>query len=201
MTRTMIRFKTVIAGLALAVFGGCLVPENFISVVEFRPDASYSYSFAGTAIHAMAQMQVKSGQPLTAKDEQGLKAEAEKMAKERGVSRAIYLGNARYDLKIEDKKKAGESLNLLDFLRVRQNKDGSITISSPEMKEDNKRELESLGIKVSGTLEVKLPKNAEVISHNATSAPKLFGLVGGYKWNIGSVSQQPMMKIRILPKS
>jgi hypothetical protein len=48
-----------------------------------------------------------------------------------------------------------------------------------------------------GTLEVSLPKNAEIISHNATSTPSFFGLLGGYSWKIGAVGDRPMMKVRI----
>lgn len=72
-----------------------------------------------------------------------------------------------------------------------------ITIASGEIDEKGKKQLAQLGIKLDGTLDITIPKNAEVLSHNATSTPSVFGLVGVYSWKIGSVEQRPIMKIRM----
>ena len=181
---------------AAILLSGCLVPEKFTATVDMHPDASYEYRYTGTAVHAMAAAAIKKAGSLQAKDEAGLKAEADKMAKVADVRRAAYLGNGRYDLKIEGGKKAGEALRLLDFLTVSRDKDGIITISSPELKEKDRQGLAELGIKIDGALAIRLPKNAEVISQNATSTPSLFGLVGAYSWKIGGTDQRPIMKIR-----
>lgn len=182
--------------LALALTA-CLVPERFTAKVNIQPEGSYSYSYNGTAIHAMAAMQVKKGGGLSAKDEASLKAEAEKLSKASEVKRAAYTGEGRYELQIEGKKNAGEKLHLLDILAVSQDKDGVITIASAEVKQKAAKDLIELGIKINGTLEVSLPKNAEVISHNATSTPQFFGMFGAYSWKIGTIDQRPVMRVRL----
>jgi predicted ATP-binding protein involved in virulence len=58
--------------------------------------------------------------------------------------------------------------------------DGVITISSPNLSVKDVQKLMKLAIKIDGTLEVVLPTNATIISHNATSEPKFFGLFGTY---------------------
>jgi hypothetical protein len=71
-----------------------------------------------------------------------------------------------------------------------------MTISSPRITDADKQKLAKLGLGMSGTLDVNLPRNAEVISSNATSSPMLFGLLGTHSWKIGDVDISPMMKVR-----
>lgn len=189
--------RVAIYGLFLLVVTGCLVPERFKAVVSINSDGSYTYSYVGTAVHAMAAAQLKKTGSLSVKDDAALKAEAEKMTRFAEVRRANYQGNARYDLQMEGKKKAGESLKLLGFLNVDTNKDGILTIASPEIKDRDKQALKEIGLIIDGTLDIKLPSNAEVISHNATSTPSYFGLFGSYSWKIGKIDQRPLMKIRL----
>lgn len=190
--------KSIAALLAtVTLLTGCLVPEKFVAKADIHPDGSYSFSYNGTVVHGMAAMQIAKTGKLTAKDETGLDSEAEKMKRNPDVKSVSYKGNGRYELALDATRKKGQPLNMLNIASVRTDKDGIITISSAEIKEKDKKELSQLGIKVDGTLEISVPKNAEIISHNATSTPKFFGLVGTYSWKIGSVDQRPLMKIRL----
>lgn len=190
--------NSIAALLATAtLLTGCLVPEKFAAKADIHPDGSYSFSYNGTVVHGMAAMQIAKTGKLTAKDETGLDREAEKMKRNPDVKSVSYKGNGRYELVLDATRKKGQPLNMLNIASVRTDKDGIITISSAEIKEKDKKELSQLGIKVDGTLEISVPKNAEIISHNATSTPKFFGLVGTYSWKIGSVDQRPLMKIRL----
>lgn len=190
--------KSVAALLAtVTLLTGCLVPEKFVAKADIHPDGSYLFSYNGTVVHGMAAMQIAKTGKLTAKDETGLDSEAEKMKRNPDVKSVSYKGNGRYELALDATRKKGQPLNMLNIASVRTDKDGIITISSAEIKEKDKKELSQLGIKVDGTLEISVPKNAEIISHNATSTPKFFGLVGTYSWKIGSVDQRPLMKIRL----
>lgn len=180
-----------------AFISGCLVPEKFAAKVEVRPDASYTFQYSGTAMHALAAAQIKKAGSLTEKDQNGLKMEADKLSKRPDVRQAIYKGDGRYELKLESKKNAGESLRMFDIFTVSSDKDGVMTIASNEIKEKNRRELEQIGISINGTLEVILPKNAEIISHNATSTPSFFGMLGTYSWKIGRIDQRPILKVKL----
>lgn len=174
---------------------GCLVPERFSAKVDVQSDAGYTFRYSGTALHALAAAQIKQAGSLSAKDEKGLKSEAEKLSKNADVQKATYKGEGRYELEIEATRKAGQSLQMLDIFSVRTDKDGVMTIASSEINAKGKRELEQLGITINGSLEVHVPKNAEIISHNATSTPT-FGF-GSYSWKVGRIDQRPMMKVRL----
>ena len=193
----MTRLKPLVICSLAVLLSGCLVPERFTAAIKIDPDASYSYSYKGTAVHALAAAQIKKGKPLSSKEESGLKAEADKMSKLPDVTRATYVNEGRYKLELEGKKQPGERLKLLGFFEVSTASDGVITITSPDMKPRDLQGLQQLGIKIDGTLEVKLPKNAEIISQNATSMPTFFGMWGAYTWKIGRLEQRPVMRIRL----
>ncbi|MRX06783.1 hypothetical protein GJ697_02935 [Pseudoduganella sp. FT25W] len=190
--------RLVVAFAAVSMLlTGCLIPERFNAKAEFQPDGSYSFTYAGTAVHAMAAMQLAKAGKLTAKDDESLEREVAALKRNPDVRRATYKGNGRYDLALESKRKSGQALDVLSIFTVRTGKDGVITIASGELDEKGKKQLAQLGIKLDGTLDITVPKNAEVLSHNATSAPSLLGLVGTYSWKIGSIEQRPFMKIRM----
>lgn len=188
-----------IAGLVAfaTLLSGCLIPEHFAAKANFQPDGSYSVSYTGTAVHGMAALQLAKAGKLSASDEAGLEREASNMARSAEVRSVKYKGNGRYDLTLDAKRTKGQTLELLGILNVRTDKDGVTTISSPEIDEKSKKELSKLGIKIDGTLDVSIPKNAQVISQNATGTPTFFGMVGNYSWKIGSVDQRPVMKFSL----
>ncbi len=176
---------------------GCLVPEKFAAKADFSADGSYAFTYAGTVVHGMAAMQVAQTGKMKPQDEKLFEQEALVLRKKPDVRDIQYKGNGRYQLSLESKRKKGESLNALDIFKVRTDKDGVTTVSSAEVTPKAKKELEQLGIKIDGTFELSLPKSAEVISHNATSTPKFFGMVGGYAWKINGVDQRPLVTFRI----
>lgn len=182
-----------------ALVSGCLVPEKFAAKADFQADGSYAFTYVGTAVHGMAAMQLAKTGQLSAQDEKMFEQEAVVLRKKPEVRDVQYKGKGRYQLSLQSKRKKGESLNALDIFKVQTDKDGVTTVSSAEVTARGKKELEQLGIKMDGTFELSLPKSAEVIAHNATSTPKLFGMVGGYAWKINGVDQRPLVKFRLKP--
>lgn len=194
--------KKILSTLALAstlLLTACLVPEKFTAKIDVQPDTAYNFKYSGTLVNAMAAAQIQQAGALTAKEQDALKKEADEFSKEAEVKRAVYKSDGRYELEIESKKKPGESLRMFDIFSVSTDKNGVMTFSSAEINDKTRQELGEMGIKIDGTLEIKLPKNVEVLSHNATSTPKLFGMLGAYSWKIGSADQRPMMKIKFTP--
>ena len=147
-------------------------------------------------VHALVAAKVAKGSKLTDNEELGLKAGAEKMAKSPEVRKAVYKGDARYEVEIQVAKAAGQAFKM-DTFSVSTDKEGLMLIANTEMKAKDLQALSQVGIKMDGALEMSLPKNAEIISHNATLTPSFFGLLGGYSWKIGSINERPMMKVRI----
>ncbi len=182
---------------ASALLSGCLIPEKFAARADFGADGAYTFTYKGTAVHGLAAMQLAKTGKLSEKEEQGMAREVGALRKKPGVLDAQYKGNGRYQVSLESKRKKGESLNALDIFKVATDKDGVTTVTSGEVTPKAKKELERLGVKIDGTFELSLPKHAEVLSHNASSAPKFFGMVGGYSWKINGVDQRPLVKFRI----
>lgn len=125
----------VTAFACVALLSGCLIPERFSAKVVVAPDASYTFQYSGTAVHALAAAQLKKAGSLSEKDQNSLMMEAGKLSKSPDVKRATYKGDGRYELEIESKKKPGESLRMLDIFTVGTGKDGVMTIASSEIKE------------------------------------------------------------------
>lgn len=182
---------------ATVALTGCLIPEKFTLKIDVQEDASYSAKFSGTVVNSLAALEIAQRGKLAENDERALKNEVNSMSKNPDVKAIKYLGNGRYDLILDSKRPAGKPLRMLDIFNVRTTKDGIIEINSSPIDNESKKQFAQLGIKIDGALDVVLPKNAEVISHNATSVPTFFGLFGTYSWKIGRVDQQPSIKFRL----
>ena len=180
-----------------ALLSGCYFPEKFETKITINPDASYNLKFDGVVAHIMAAVQVfQTKKPLNAKEEDALKAEALKISKSPGVIKASYAGNGRYNITFNENVKPGQKLDMLGMFNVSTDKDGVMTITSAVINDQAKGQIKELGLTISGKLEVVLPKNAVILSSNATSSPTFFGMFGSYSWNIGSIEQAPLMRIR-----
>lgn len=163
---------------AALLLTGCLVPERFTAKAAFAADGSYEYSYAGTAVHTLAAAQLAKGNKLASQEQ------------------ADTAPLKRYDLSVDGKRRRGQALELAGVLRVQTGTDGVLTLQAGKLDDKEKASMAKLGIKLDGTLSVTVPISAEVLSHNATSTPSFFGLIGTYSWKIGSLEQRPEMKIR-----
>ncbi len=193
MFRNIARRMCIVA--ASLLLGACMLPENFTAEIEYQPDASYRYKFSGTSINVAAAMQLRRNGALSAKDERDLEEEARKMRSNLEVKKAVHVGDGRFELESDGSRKPQESTYLFNFLRVLTDPaTGVTTISSNAIKDADLQSLSALHIKLNGTLKVRLPDNAQVLSHNAQSTP-LWGF-GDYSWSLQDLSQRPVMTIR-----
>ena len=124
-----------------------------------------------------------------------LKREAEKASKAPGVKKMAYKGDGRFDVRIEQDLKLGQQVSTLKMFTITRDKDGAFVVASPSMKNKDRDQLRSLGIKVAGKAEVFLPSNAKVLAHNATGTPGLFSK--SYSWKIGAMDDQPSIKFTL----
>ncbi|NHZ92327.1 hypothetical protein F2P45_25455 [Massilia sp. CCM 8733] len=180
---------------AALLLTGCLVPERFTARTAFQSDGSYQYSYAGTAVHTLASRHMARGDKLGPK-EAGMHDAAAKPKRNGEIRQAADNGKARYDLSVEGRRQRGQALDLLGVLRVHTGPDEVLTLQAGKLDDEEKASMAALGIKLDGTLSVTVPISAEVISHNATSTPSFFGLLGTYSWKIDSLEQRPEMRIR-----
>lgn len=192
-------YKTIkLSAVALAtlfMLVGCYIPEKFTASLEFRPDASYQFLFSGSTIHGMAAMAIKD-HSWTSRDDETLKKEAVAMVAQKSfIKKAEYQGNGRTTMEIEFQGKPGEKMRMFDIFQVFTDVEGVTNVGVSKISPKNAADLKQVGIKVDGNLSVNIPKNAQVISHNATSTPT-FGF-GSYGWKIGSIDQSPFIKFKI----
>jgi len=183
---------TVVLAVSLA---GCLVPEKFVASVDVRPDGAYTYKYDGTAIEILAAAQIAKVGKLSDKDEDKLKADVDKALKNPSFKKLAYLGRGKYDIQIEEVRSLGQQISTLPVLTVTKGKDGAIVIAGQALKEKEKSDLASVGIKMDGSLEVRLPSNAKVLETNATGTPGFFSKA--YSWKIGGVDKQPIIKFTL----
>ena len=87
-------------------------------------------------------------------------------------------------------------MNVMDMIKVSFDKDGVMTTTSTAISDQARSQINALGLNISGTLKVDLPKNAVILYSNTNSSPSFFGMLGAYGWKIRSVEQTPMMRIR-----
>jgi hypothetical protein len=184
----------LVAALSLAA---CLVPEKFEASVRVQPDGAYTYKYDGTAVHVFAAAAIKENGRLPKNDEAAIQREVENSTKAPGVKKMVYTGDGRFDVHIEQNLKAGEQVKILKIFNITRDKDGVFTIGPPAMKQQERAQLMSVGIKVSGKAEVFLPGNATVLSHNASGTPGFFSK--SYSWDIGGVDSQPLIKFKLSP--
>ncbi|MFA7346283.1 MAG: hypothetical protein WCZ86_00850 [Desulfurivibrionaceae bacterium] len=194
------RILFVFAIISIFLFG-CWVPEKFQAKVAVNKDGSYTFVYDGILTFAAVLM---AGQgELSARDEADLKKEAVKIAKEPGFKKVDYLGKGRYKVLVEKIGKPGEPYYFLSresqILSILPQKDGTVSVSAIRPDKKAIQELSSIGVKIDGTLSVSVASEAKVLKHNAQSQPKLFGLLGDYKWQIKSPDENPVIVVQPVP--
>ena len=191
--------SVIICVLIVAILTGCWIPEKFDAKVVINKDGSYTFSYDGTLTYALALAAAQKGE-LSAKDEADLKQEASKIAREPGFKSVDYQGKGRYKVVVEKNGRPGEpyyfiSKNSQIFAIVPEN-GGSISVSAIRPDKKALQEMNSIGAKIDGTLTVSVARGAKVLKHNAQSQPSVFGLFGGYKWQIKSPDENPFIVIQ-----
>ena len=106
-----------------------------------------------------------------------------------------YTGNGRYDVRIEEDVRPGRQMNTLKIFNITRDKDGVFVFAVPPMKDKDRDQLRSLGIKVDGKAEVFLPDNAKVLEHNASGTPGLLSM--SHSWNVGAVDDRPKIRFTL----
>ncbi len=184
-----------IISIAVAfLFTGCFLPEKFESKVDIQKDGSYTFSYDGTIAFAPALKK-----KISAKDEKKLKAMVKKIKKDPNIKDAKYLGNARYQISMLQKKKAGEKAYFFDkranLISVVPN-GKSITISTKKLGKRDLAAIKKLNFKVDGKIVVSIPDNMKLEGTKPDSTPTLG--FGNYEWNIDSFDKD--INIKVVPK-
>lgn len=188
-------FLFIIAGLT-----ACWIPEKFNAKITVDKDGSYTFVYDGIITHVMAAAAYAEGS-FSKKDEKEFEEEmTEEFQKDPDIKTAKYIGRGRY--KILYKESGTVDTPFYFFSRENQifsicrDNDGTVEITGTKLTEKDIKQLGEIKVTFDGELEVKT--NAQVIEQNASSKPKLLGLIGCYKWRIKSIRDpRPYMRIRL----
>lgn len=94
--------------------------------------------------------------------------------------------------RIEKDVKPGRQVSTLKIFNITRDKNGTFTLAVPTMKDKDRDQLRSFGIKADGRAVVFLPRNAKVLEHNAIGKPGL--LSKSCSWKIGAVDDRPVIR-------
>ena len=186
-------------GVICLALSACLVPEKFTASYSFKPTGEYTYRYDGTARDAMTLMMQadakQKNRPVPEKEMQGLRVEMQKLSKEPNVSNFKDLGNATYQLVYEKDFKIGQRQDVLPIAQISKDKFGVYTVNATPFKPKDAEQFKLLGVKLDGVVEVRLPSNAKVISHDATDAPGFFSKA--YSWRMNLERQKMEIKFTL----
>ena len=184
---------------ALSLLTACLIPEKFEAKIDIKSDGSYFFVYDGTLALGIALDAVEKGK-LDAKTEADLQKLTAELKKDPVFKKVDYIGKARYKVLVEKHGQAGETYHFISkeskIVSIIPQKDGTVSISAMKLDKKLIDQLATLGSKIDGSLSVSLGSGVKVVSHNASSEPSFFGMLGGYKWSIKSPDQLPNMVVK-----
>ncbi|CAG0950771.1 MAG: hypothetical protein F9K19_09565 [Rhizobiaceae bacterium] len=191
------------AAIAIGVLlTGCLVPETIdanIALEGYKYDMRVETRLADPrALKALAV-----GHVFTKQEEDRMWTEEGKAARMPGFESFTYAGEGRFDLVVEltgELDANGSAIGVPNtraksqtdnFLSIRRMDDGTIEVSTPEIPDRARVELDQIAIVPNGTLTVTV--FGTVIETNADETPGFLG--GAYRWNISSWDDRVFLKV------
>ena len=132
-----------------------------------------------------------------------MRTEEGKAARMPGFESFTYAGEGRFDLVVKltgELDANGSAIGVPNtraksqadnFLSIRRVDDGTIEVSTPEIPDRAREDLDQLGIVPKGTVAVTV--SGTVIETNADETPGFFG--GAYRWNISSWDDRVFLKV------
>lgn len=184
-----------LVGTSLAL-SGCLIPEKFEAKLTVSPDASTRFQYEGTVVHGLLAGGLKDKKKaISAQDEAKVVAEAKKSVGKDGITKLNYLKEARFALSIDQQLPPLKVNQALTMLVILKEKNGSYAVIGPDAKVKDLDDLKKMGLNIDGTVEVILPANAKVLSHNANSTPGVFSKA--YRWKVGLVAERPSIRFTL----
>ncbi len=178
----------------------CMFPEEFESEVTINQDGTFVFAYDGVLTFVIARAEeVKKG-GLSPQAEKKIKELEEEIKKDAGFKKVDYIGHSQFKVLYQKEGSLDKPFYFvsreIDLFTITPKDGGLVELKGMALREKDIRELESINLTIDGELTVNT--DGEVIEHNANSTPSLFGLMGGYSWEIKSLSDpQPSIIIKI----
>lgn len=189
--------KLLSLATCVTLLAGCFIPEKFDANIQFNEDSTFNYTYDGTIVNALGAAEKHKTGSLSEKSKADSPKIIAQLKKDPATKSVSQVNDVTYKVALERKNQPSNMFSLMDFIKVRKDKAGVITVFTPKFTEKNLKELKELGVNVDGSLKISLPKNAEIVESNAQSSPGLGGLVGGYSWKIKKLDDAVNLKFKL----
>ncbi len=167
----------------LLLVSACLVPENFVAMIDLDKKGNFQFTYNGTIVFVPFMQ----GNP-SKKDIAGIKSQ---LAKDPGFKKIEYQGNGRYQVSYHKAGRAdkpfyffGKEAMVMSLMSNQKGWDWDVHIQGLRLSPAQVREYRKMGVKMEGELQVRT--DAQVMSHNATEPPKSMDDHKIYTWKINS---------------
>lgn len=187
--------KHAFLAASFLALSGCFIPEKFDAKITFNEDTTFNYTYDGTIINAMAAAEKQKTGSLPEKSKAAYSELADALKKDPATKSVSQVNDITYKVSMEKKNQPSMRASIMDFIKVKKDPAGVITVFTPKFSEKDLKQLKDLGVNVDGNLTITLPKNAELIESNANSKP-FFGAQNSYSWKIKKVEEPVSLKFK-----
>ena len=179
--KALTKVRTVLLGCFCLV--SCWLPEKFDATLVIDKTRHYQFTYDGTLAFSTALDALKEKGRLSPEDDKAFQAEAAKMRKAKGVTRADYVGNGRMRVRLHEEGMVRPGTKFfMDLAEFQNGPNGSIRIVGPTIGPDERKQLEASGLDLDG--DIRMTSALVVTEHNASTTPWFGGLWGAYKWHV-----------------
>lgn len=189
--------KIIFAAVSTAaLLTGCWIPEKFDATIEFQNNGGYTLTFDGTLHHGMMLQAKQDGGGKLPKDaDKFLQSELDQLARKKGVISAKKVGDTKIELKATHTATQFQAGQPFDAIFIRREPEGVYSVKALAANERDRQAMKKMGLKLDGSLKIKLPSNATVVETNATTKPGV--LSSSYKWDIDANTPTPVLRFKL----
>ena len=199
MKRTRFFITTSLILMAM-MLSSCFIPDNYETEVWVHKDGSYEFFYEGQLKYTPAIDKIMKG-GLDEDDMEDIWEISDELSESEGFMNVDYTDDGSFTVDVIIARDPGETYDFLSedikFFSFDYDEKGNLVISGPELSDDDRENLKSVGIKMKGKLTVKADKGVKVKSHNADKKNKIEKKATAYIWKLDYNSKKPEMIIKL----
>jgi hypothetical protein len=169
-----------------SIASSCFFPEEFKIKINIDNDGTYSLVYDGILTFVPAKKAEVAQGEITAELGEKMQEFEQEFLGAQNFKKAKYIGHGQFRVVYERTGTLDSTIYFLNpdiaIISITPITDQQVEMKGIKLNNEHIEKIHSLKMKLNG--QVKVTTNAEVIEHNAHSAPKFFGIIGAYDWNI-----------------
>lgn len=183
---------------SLICLNSCLYPEKFTITINIAKDGKYSFAYDGFFIDdSTREANIKGQSPTEMKNVKEIEEYLHKISYFKEIK---YVGEGKFKVLYQQEGDMKTGMVFIDkenpMVAIEPFVSDIYLLSANAITKENEEQAKKLNFVINGTIVVTT--NAKVLGHNAKTAPKFFGWVGNYTWEIKSPADPaPKMLIQV----